>query len=284
MNKNDAFESIIKKTFANKEKSDKLKAVFISGQTGAGKSTYLQTTCDKKTVLIVPDEYLKKIPEEITNEKNKMNFIAEISNKIENMAIENKNNIFMESTIIYPEYYLKEIEKFKKSGYETEFVMVTTNKELSSSRMLNRNEQHYLNFEKNGVPPRIGTLDIHNQLSYLLQNTLREVEESNKFDNIKLVKSNGEEIFNKKTSKGLTAEEVFEKELNRAPNKEEIKEIKILKDKILTSMEKRGDKNLQIIKNFFDLNEKAREVEKTIDPWSRKIESRSNSKGRGLER
>lgn len=281
MNKNDAFESIIKKSFANKEKSNLLKASFISGQTGAGKSTYLQTSCDNKTVLIVPDEYLKKIPEELTNEKDKMNFITEVSNKIENMAIENKNNIFIESTIIYPEYYLKEIDKFKQNGYETEFIMVTTNKELSSSRMLNRNEQHYSNFEENGVPPRIGTLDIHNQLLYLLQNTLREVEDSNKFDNIKLVKSNGEEIFNKKTSKGLTAEEVFEKELNRAPNKEELKEIKVLKEKILSSMEKREDKNLPMIKNYFELNEKAREIQ---DPWAKKIESRSNSKGRGLER
>lgn len=251
-------EKILAKTFFNKKSSDNPKIVFISGQTGAGKSTYISTIEDSKSVLIIPDEYLLATTDIINNEV-KMKFISEISNEIEKKAIENKNNIIEESTVIYPDYYIREADKFRKKGYEVEFIIVATNKEISGSRMLNRNEQQYKNSEVRKVEPRIGTLEIHNQLSYLLQNTLRELEESKKFDNIKLVQSTGKVLYNSKTSKEPLAEEFFIKELNRKLIKDEINEVKKLKEQILSSMQERRDKKFEIIKKYFEFNEKFRE-------------------------
>lgn len=251
-------EKILVKTFFNKKSSDNPKIVFISGQTGAGKSTYISNIEDSKSVLIIPDEYLLATTNMVNNEV-KMKFISEISNEIEKKAIESKINIIEESTVIYPEYYLREAEKFRKNGYKVEFIMVSTNKEISGSRMLNRNEQQYKNSEIKKVEPRIGTLEIHDQLSYLLQNTLRELEESKKFDNIKLIQSTGKELYNSKDSKESLAEKFFIEELNRKLTKDEINEVKKLKEQILSSMKERGDKKFEIIKNYFEFNEKSRE-------------------------
>ena len=258
-------ELIVEEAFYKKEKSTELNYTFISGQTGSGKSTYIKNNIEKNTITITPDEYLQKIPIKLGSMEEKLEFITNISNKIEKIALENKHNIIVESTIFHPEYYFKEIENIKKNGYEVNFLMIGTNKEVSSSQMLNRNEEHYHEALENNVQPRIGSLEMHDQLSYFLKNLIRELEESSKFDSIKIIRSADEkELYNSNNNtQNTTGEEVFEKELNRPLKIQEIEKIKLLEKNILSSMEKRNDPKLEMIKNFFEINKKTRKISST---------------------
>ena len=280
MNYKEIEDLIIEEAFYKKEKSTELNYTFISGQTGSGKSTYIKNNTEKNTITITPDEYLQKIPIKLGSMEEKLEFITNISNKIEKIALENKNNIIVESTIFHPEYYFKEIENIKKNGYEVNFLMIGTNKEISSCQMLNRNEEHYHEALENNVQPRIGSLEMHDQLSYFLKNLIRELEESSKFDSIKIIRSADEkELYNSNNNtQNTTGEEVFEKELNRPLKIQEIEKIKLLEKNILSSMEQRNDPKLEMIKNFFEINKKTRKISSTTK-LIRNITKNKNLKG-----
>lgn len=259
MDKSIEYQLLITNAFKNKIPSNKPTVTFICGQTGAGKSSFISQNIKRDTVLIIPDEYLINI----SKEADKLRIVSTLSNEIETLAIKNKNSLLIETTAFHPNYYEKECNKFKNKGYQTEFIMVATNKELSSYRMLKRNEEFIAEGNKTKLEARIGTLEIHDQLLYLLKNTLREIDESKNFDAVKIVKNTGEELYNSNSTKGFSAEEIFEKETSRNLTRNEISELNQIRTEVLNSMKKRDDPKLKTIENFFEINEKNR----ITNPW-----------------
>lgn len=245
------------------------KLYLIGGQPGAGKSTTIskiKNSMQGNCVIINLDDYRALHPNarEIY-EKGALNsddysictnpFMREVGEKLIDKAIENGYSVILERTLSSTDTVNKQLDKFKKNGYELNLYVVTCNKNHSISSAEQRYLDSKINYEKLKIkePPRKISKEFQKECYENLGKSTQTLTQKYDFKDIKIIYRSLQYkqhcVFDKNDKTKLHNEEKIEKLIFRIVNGKN----KAITNEELNNIDKETGK---AVKNIFKQKEK----------------------------
>ena len=183
------------------------KLYLVGGQPGAGKSTTIskiQRSMDNNCIIINLDDYralhpnAREIYEKGAKDSDDYSiytnpFIREVGEKLIDKAIENGYNVILERTLSSTDTVSKQLDKFKKNGYELNLYVVTCNKNHGISSVEQRYLQQKVKFEKDKEfqePPRKISKEFQKECCENLGKSTQTLAQKYDFKDIKIIYRN----------------------------------------------------------------------------------------------
>lgn len=253
------------------------KLYLIGGQPGAGKSTTIskiKNSMQGNCVIINLDDYRALHPNarEIY-EKGALNsddysictnpFMREVGEKLINKAIENGYSVILERTLSSTDTVSKQLDKFKKNGYELNLYVVTCNKNHSISSAEQRYLDSKINYEKLKIkePPRKISKEFQKECYENLGKSTQTLAQKYDFKDIKIIYRSLQYkqhcFFDKNDKTKLHNEEKIEKLISRIVNGKN----KAITNEELNSISKETDKAVRNISKQKEENDREKNKE-----------------------
>lgn len=253
------------------------KLYLIGGQPGAGKSTTIskiKNSMQGNCVIINLDDYRALHPNarEIY-EKGALNsddysictnpFMREVGEKLINKAIENGYSVILERTLSSTDTVSKQLDKFKKNGYELNLYVVTCNKNHSISSAEQRYLDSKINYEKLKIkePPRKISKEFQKECYENLGKSTQTLAQKYDFKDIKIIYRSLQYkqhcVFDKNDKTKLHNEEKIEKLISRIVNGKN----KAITNEELNSISKETDKAVRNISKQKEENDREKNKE-----------------------
>ena len=253
------------------------KLYLIGGQPGAGQSTTIskiKNSMQGNCVIINLDDYRALHPNarEIY-EKGALNsddysictnpFMREVGEKLINKAIENGYSVILERTLSSTDTVSKQLDKFKKNGYELNLYVVTCNKNHSISSAEQRYLDSKINYEKLKIkePPRKISKEFQKECYENLGKSTQTLAQKYDFKDIKIIYRSLQYkqhcVFDKNDKTKLHNEEKIEKLISRIVNGKN----KAITNEELNSISKETDKAVRNISKQKEENDREKNKE-----------------------
>ena len=253
------------------------KLYLIGGQPGAGKSTTIskiKNSMQGNCVIINLDDYRALHPNarEIY-EKGALNsddysictnpFMREVGEKLINKAIENGYSVILERTLSSTDTVSKQLDKFKKNGYELNLYVVTCNKNHRISSAEQRYLDSKINYEKLKIkePPRKISKEFQKECYENLGKSTQTLAQKYDFKDIKIIYRSLQYkqhcVFDKNDKTKLHNEEKIEKLISRIVNGKN----KAITNEELNSISKETDKAVRNISKQKEENDREKNKE-----------------------
>jgi UDP-N-acetylglucosamine kinase len=177
--------------------------IMIGGQPGSGKSSLINAIKNKfdGDVVVLNSDDVKAFHPEYENmlrdnpdkaDEQVQDYSNHVIKLLKKHLVANGYNVLVEGTLRNSDTPLKAAQEFKDSGYKVEVHILSVNEHESWIRCINRYE---MDVDKNGYGRSV-TKDYHDNAYKNIPTTLKDVINSNHFDNIIIYDREGKEIEN----------------------------------------------------------------------------------------
>lgn len=278
-----AYEKLIINDYSNVFSVKDPVVHIVGGQPGSGKSAIKDfiIPADENMMIIDGDEHRKLHPNypqikkeypdlmpELTQE-----FSQALNEKLINYAIKNKIPFAVETTFWSAEHTKNLVNRTKENGYTAELHVMAVNPEISRFYTIARFE----NGKQNGSIGRTNAKDIHDDRVIKNVETLQKLSEDKVFGSINIYGrglKNNQSVTQLLEKNPIDPVKILVEERSRSFSQEETSFYSSQMQKVLSSMERRGEKFEMIIdfknefKSYLNQDNKARIEQNSISPLS----------------